>query len=293
MDGLLHATLLQAIYLALCPLTWMLRRVAVTLSTEHPDRSPPSMPRTVLFMASIRQLLFGVLFCCCGVAARAQMPSDISRGELARLPPYCPYTISWTIGGFPEGPLPQQRPWVQRLGEGFWATHHYCWALINASRAKHAGVTTAQRDHLYTKALDDVNYMLTNTPSDFPLRPELHVKAGDYLIELRRPAAAAEHFDRAASIKPDYWPAYTRKAELYMSLSLWQRAREAVESGLSVLPADPRLLALADRLARRGLPVQPRPRGTPDSTAPTESTVPAPSPSAPSGPVANGAGALP
>jgi hypothetical protein len=236
------------------------------------------MPLTGLVVTLLRHLLIGALIWSCASVARAQMPDGISPGELARLPSYCPYTISWTVGGFPEGPLPQQRPWVQRLGVGFWATHHYCWALINANRAKLAGVTAAQRDHLHAKALDDVNYMLKNTPGNFPLRPELHVKAGEYLVELRRHAAAVEHFDHAAAIKPDYWPAYTRKAELFMSLGMWQQARDAVGAGLAVLPDEPQLKALAERLAQRGGSVRSRQQDVPAGNQSTSSASAASSP---------------
>jgi hypothetical protein len=192
-------------------------------------------------------------------AATAQMPTAITPGELARLPVYCPYTISW-MGGSRErahggGPRPEQLPWLGKMGEGFWAVHHYCWALVNANRARYPGTAPSTRLHLYSRAIDDVRYVLTNSQPDFPLRPELHLRAGEYLLELDKKAQAAEELERAIQLKPDYWPAHVRLAELYVGADMWPRAREVVARGLSVLPDEPQLKALAARLAQRGLPV--------------------------------------
>ncbi|MBX3601548.1 MAG: tetratricopeptide repeat protein [Rubrivivax sp.] len=189
--------------------------------------------------------------------AQAQMPPNVGPGELARLPEYCPVTQSFAEGGFPSGPLPSQQPWIARMGPGFWAVHHYCWALINASRAEAPGVGRAAREHLLHRAIDDVNYVLRNSPADFVLAPELLLRNGDYYEKLGLPVQAMESFELSRRAKPDYWPAYTRLAALQARLGKRDAAIQVLDEGLAILPDHPELSAAKAALSRRGSAARP------------------------------------
>jgi len=199
-------------------------------------------------------------------AAHAQKPPNVGPGELARLPAYCPVSQSFAEGGFPQGPLPSQQPWVARMGPGFWAVHHYCWALINAGRAEAPGVARAAREHLLRRAIDDVNYVLRNSPADFVLAPELLLRNGDYHEKLGLPVQAMEFYEMSRRSKPDYWPAYTRLAALQGPLGKREVARQVLDEGLAVLPNHPELTAAKSALTQTG--GSPRPTANKPSASP-------------------------
>lgn len=184
--------------------------------------------------------------------AMAQKPPNVGPGELARLPEYCAVSQSFAVGGFPEGPLPVQVPWIARMGPAFWAVHHYCWALINAGRAEAPGVPRATRDHLLRRAIDDVDYVLRNSPPDFVLAPELFLRNGDYYDKLGLPVQAMEYYELSRRKKPDYWPAYARLAALQARLGKRDIALQVLDEGLAVLPKHPELTAARAALTQKG-----------------------------------------
>lgn len=214
----------------------------------------PSFP---LRMLRLLALIMPIWLVQASGAAHAQKPPNVGPGELARLPEYCPASQSFAAGGSPDGPLPSQQTWVARMGPGFWAVHHYCWALINATRADAPGVARPMREHLLRRAIDDVNYVLRNSPADFVLAPELLLRNGDYHEKLGLPVQAMEFFEMSRRSKPDYWPAYTRLAALQARLGKREAAMQVLDEGLVVLPNHPELSAAKAALARRGSAARP------------------------------------
>ncbi len=194
--------------------------------------------------------LIALFFCS---SSYAQRPLGVTAGEMARLPEYCAQSQSFAVGGFAEGPLLSQKPWIALMGHGFWAIHHYCWALINANRAAAAGVAPSLREHLLTRALGDCNYVIQNTPQNFVLLPEIFLRMGEYYEQLDKPGDAIQHYDRSLQAKPDYWPAYLRISELQFKLGNRLAAEKALRNGLKAIPARPELQAALDRLVGKNL----------------------------------------
>lgn len=184
----------------------------------------------------------------CCLQSQAQKPPDVTAGEVARLPAYCAHSQSFAGGGFPDGPLPGQKPWIAKMGHGFWAVHHYCRAMVNANRA---AVTVAQqaREYLLSRAIDDCKYVIANTSADFVLLPEIYLRMGEYYERLGQPAAALLHFERSQQAKPDYWPAYLHMAELQTKLGKRAAAIEALSEGLKQVPQQAQLQAELARLS--------------------------------------------
>jgi len=182
--------------------------------------------------------------------SQAQKPPDVTAGEVALLPAYCAHSQSFAGGGFPEGPLPGQKPWIAKMGHGFWAVHHYCWAMINANRA--AATTGLQaREYLLSRAIDDCKYVVTNTSADFVLLPEIYLRMGEYYERLGQPVAALLHFERSQQTKPDYWPAYLHTAQLQAKLGKRAAAVAAVSEGLKQVPQQAQLQVELARLSGR------------------------------------------
>jgi len=192
-------------------------------------------------------LLLSVLLAIACKQGYAQKPPDVTAGEVARLPAYCADSQSFADGGFPEGPLPNQKPWIAKMGHGFWAVHHYCWAMINVNRAM-ASVVQQTRQYLLSRAIDDCKYVVAHAGSDFVLLPEIYLRMGEYYGRLGQPVAALLHFERSKQTKPDYWPAYLHMAELQAKLGKRAAAVDALSEGLKQVPQQPQLLAAMARL---------------------------------------------
>lgn len=200
-------------------------------------------------------------------------PENITPGEMAMLPPYCPDTIPY----FPEGKHAaqpdQQHPRVQRwtsiLGtKPFSSLHHYCWALINASRARFVTDTT-QRNHMLSTAIADCIYVLANSGPEMLLRPEILLRIGEYAIQLGRYDQAHGALLEARQLKPDYWPAYARWAEVLAKIGKKAEARELVATGLSFSGA-PALKKLYRELGGDPdtVPLATPPASAPEASAP-------------------------
>ena len=111
-------------------------------------------------------------------------------------------------------PSPNAPKWVGLMGKGFWAIHHYCWALINLRRAQKPSMPANERQSTREYAIDDMNYVIENTPADFILLPEIYTKIGEVLLSLKRAPEARDAFAKARALKPDYWPPYFQWASI-------------------------------------------------------------------------------
>lgn len=179
--------------------------------------------------------------------------------EWARLPEYCAHTQAYHKDG------PGYQNWIDRLGFGFSAMHHYCWALIKAHRAEVPGTPKHVRDALLASAIDECSYVLRHTTSDFVLRPEVYLRSGQYAAALEDHARAIEFFEMSIKSKVNYWPPYLEIANVNLSIRRRQHAIDALQRGLSVMPGQEQLTAALSRIQK-------------DSTSGTARRVPASKP---------------
>jgi tetratricopeptide (TPR) repeat protein len=98
--------------------------------------------------------------------------------------------------------------------------------------------------------------------------PEIFTKIGEVQLALGRVDEAREAFQKARSLKPDYWPAYWRWAEHLSAIGQKAKARELAEEGLSYAPDAKPLRSLLTVLG--GNPAAVRARPLPAPTASTE-----------------------
>lgn len=193
---------------------------------------------------------------CAALAA----PENITRGEMARLPEYCPDSQTFDKVGFPENPTPRQRRWVAMMGKPFWAIHHYCWALVAANRAAVAGVTKQERDYLLKSAISDIYFVFNQSGPDFVLLPELYFRVGEYYTRLDKPVEADSYFERSIASKRDYWPAYIGQAKLQGRLGRPENAVSILRQGLELMPDQPQLMqALAEHTSQAKVPMDKKP----------------------------------
>jgi len=213
----------------------------------------------------LRTLVFGAFAAHAGIALA--QPESITNLEMKLLPEYCPDTQTFNGYGMqPYNWSPNAPKWLALMGEGFWTMHHYCWALIRLGRIKMSTPPVIQKG-LRQAALSDLAFIIQNSPPDFVMLPEIYTKVGDVLLALRQDTDAEQAFEKARTLKPDYWPAYTLWAQHLIVIGRRADARSVVEAGLANAPdsktlqslyrdlgGDPASLKQAPPAAQRELP---------------------------------------
>jgi len=163
-------------------------------------------------------------------------PNNITEDEMMLIPRYCPDTMGFKYGDAYSNTSPNAKKWVGMMGNGFWALHHYCWALINLQRATRHNVSLQARQSMLEDVVADAMYVVKNTPPDFILLPEILTRIGEAELRLSHHDNADKSFARARELKPDYWPAYSHWAEFLMKVGRRQEALRIVASGLVYSP---------------------------------------------------------
>lgn len=169
--------------------------------------------------------------------------------EVGKLPAYCIYTDSFrdrVPGG--KNSLEIER-WRSFMGVTFDAMHHYCWGLMKTNRAVLLAVPQAVRDFYLNDAITEYDYVLRHATDEFILLPEILTKKGENLIRLGKGQVAVLHLERAAALKPDYWPPYAHLSDYYKSAGDIDKAQSYLEKGLSFSPD---AIALKRRLLELG-----------------------------------------
>jgi tetratricopeptide (TPR) repeat protein len=173
-----------------------------------------------------------------------KVPNGFTWGELAILPEYCKDTQGtvWDKLGN-GGPLAPNTPkWVAAMGEDFFHAHHYCYGLRNIHRAKVAGESSPAGKDLLRRALGEFRYMIRNCAPTMPLLPEIFLREGETHLKLGNIDEANVSFENARRLKPNYWPAYIRWADVLVGLKLNDRARALLSEGLLHAPGEPELV---------------------------------------------------
>jgi tetratricopeptide (TPR) repeat protein len=172
-------------------------------------------------------------------------PDGITEAEVALLPPYC--RDANTIAGYGDASYntsPNAPKWVALMGKGFWAIHHYCWALINLARIQRPSVPYNERQWKRESAIADLDYVIQHSDPDMILLPEIYTKKGEIYLVLKRYSQADEAYAKARELKPDYWPAYYQWAEYLRTAGQKEKARQMVEQGLAHAPNNKALTML-------------------------------------------------
>lgn len=186
---------------------------------------------------------------------------NLTAGELARLPEYCPHT--W--GYHPRwGNMAEREAWFARLGFMMSHMHHYCWGILKFNRANGIGATPQLRNSLLGSAINESHYVIDRAPNGFVLLPEFLYRVGTYHAALDQWVEAIDYFDRARAAKPDYWPPYLETANLNLRIGRRQHAVEVLRAGLEIMPEESRLREALSRIESKPTPVRGRsPTGSP------------------------------
>ncbi len=234
------------------------------------------------FSDRFRWLLMVAVLACAATPAAAQKPENLTIGEIALLPAYCIDTMGLRPGASSDSLGPGAGQWLRSMGKAFQAMHHHCWALINERRAMRAGVAAPQREGLLNRAIADNVFVISNSPPDFIMLPDIYTKIGDANALLSRHAQALEAYGEAVRRKRDYWRPYSRWAELLASNRNVKGALSVLEEGMRQVATEPNLPAQYKRLGGdperflRSLPPRPALAASAPASEPDPVVAPAP-----------------
>jgi len=182
------------------------------------------------------------------VSARASIPPNITRGEMALMPEFC--QDAQTFNGWVQHTResPRSGYWISKMGQTFWAIHHYCWAVVRTLRSRQPGLAEVMRAGMLDAAVNDYGYVISFSAPDMVLLPEIYYLIGEARKEQRRFGEAIEAYKMSQRQKADYWPAYTGHADLLVQSGLRKEARAVLEVGLSLMPEERQLLSRLEQL---------------------------------------------
>ena len=261
-------------------------------STGRVAHYNPPMNQPALPLQFLRQVLRMACAALLAVATSASMATAIPNdSELALLPDYCRDAQMIRYGDAYYNKSPRADHWVGLMGKTFWAMHHYCWALTNFQRIKVAGIQPIVRAQLLSEIVQDCGYVIENAPKDFVMLPEIYLRVGEAQVLRNMPAEALKAFQTAASLKPDYWPAYVRSVDLQVKLKLTANAKATAAEGLRFSPQSKDLLQRFRSLG--GDPASIVPVAPPAAAASAPEPVASQVPPAPSGPASSTVEAIP
>jgi len=156
--------------------------------------------------------------------------------EVALLPRYCTYTQLFrdhVPGGNDKATIDS---WYARLGPTFHQLHHFCWGIMQTNRAMLLATDRQTREFYLAAANGNFDYVIERSPPEFILLPEILAKKGENLIRLGKGQLALVELQRAAELKPDYWPPYAYMSDYYREIGDRAKAREVLEAGLQRIP---------------------------------------------------------
>ena len=181
-----------------------------------------------------------------GIRREITQRSGYTDGQWALLPPWCRHTqdspeafragITWDRN-------PNAQQWIALMGSDFQHMHHYCRGLrYELMLNSFADLNPRERLALNERIIEEMDYVINNGQPTMPLMPEVFLMQGDAYVRLSQLPAAQVAFETSRKLKPEYWPAYTRWADVLIGLKQTDQARRVVAEGLAHMPQEPQLL---------------------------------------------------
>src|SRR5690606_4910780 len=169
-----------------------------------------------------RYLLASALLAC-ATLARALNPNEMTEAERRALPHWCEFTQSFDRAPGNPG---HYNDHVARYGDGWTHVHHYCWALASLIRYYNFETSAQMKRHLANSALQDLNYVLRNAPTEFVLRFDILVRKTRVLQLL---GSLPEALVLSEQIRAE-WPERSDSHGLIAEVLVQQgRSKEAIE----------------------------------------------------------------
>lgn len=196
-----------------------------------------------------------------GIPGYPEQVQGFDPREVALLPPYCIHTMVFRDRIAAGNDAAKLQYWRSVFGSYYFDTmHHYCWGLMKTNRALLLAKDPHLRQFYLSDGISEYDYVLNHVKDDFLLMPEVLTKKGENLVRLGRVPAALVQFERAVSIKPDYWPAHAQIADVHLQARDYEQAEAALKAGLEAAPQakalQRRMATLKARAGQRKAPAE-------------------------------------
>ena len=167
------------------------------------------------------------------------VPSEV---EWSQFPPYCKarYSITLYALGTPfEGRVSQAeiQSWKQQMGQAWEALHHYCYGLVQMSRAPLIKDQN-RREYLYDRASDEFGYAFRNTDHDNPFNAKVAVQLSMAFRAKNKTDQALRYANEAQKIDPKLDTGYSASALILRQAGKLNEAVEVLKRGLAAVDGE-------------------------------------------------------
>ena len=203
-----------------------------------------------------------------GFATQAQAEFKVTDAEIARLPIFCAARY--------KGSATEYKLWVQRLGQGFDHTHHYCNGLNYINRYYSSRSQQDKRFNL-NNAEGNLQYMVANADPGYSLMPDVYLNLGVVYSLTNQTAQAITHFNKAIELNPRQPKAYNALSDYYAKTKQSAKALEIVTTGLRYNPDTKSLQRRYTELGGKlpyPAPIEPTPAVEAEAAKPEEPPTP-------------------
>lgn len=108
-----------------------------------------------------------------------------------------------------------QKLWRLKYGTAWGHMHHYCFGSKALNLAYRYYADSTKRAYYSTQAVREFDYVLDNTESTFPLRPEILTQRGRAQVLSREYGDAKQSFEEALKIDPKSVDAWGALSDMY------------------------------------------------------------------------------
>lgn len=158
---------------------------------------------------------------------------QLSPDEVALLPAFCRHTqLIIERHGSPV----EQRQWVERVGPGFLAMHHYCIAVVAFVRSHRHTNSALDRTGYLSFAEQNQTYVVQHVKPDFALLPEVLYRRGQVRVRQGRTDDAIADLEEALRADPRHARASHELASVLLAAGNRSRAEAVLKTGLENAP---------------------------------------------------------
>jgi tetratricopeptide (TPR) repeat protein len=167
------------------------------------------------------------------------VPSEV---EWTQFPPYCKarYSITlYALGTVFEGRVPPSEieSWKHQMGQAWDALHHYCYGLVQMSRAPLIKDPN-RREYLYDRASDEFGYAFRNTDHDNPFNAKVAVQLSMAFRAKNKTDQALRYANEAQKIDPKLDTGYSATALILRQGGKLAEAAEVLKKGLAAVDGE-------------------------------------------------------
>jgi tetratricopeptide (TPR) repeat protein len=187
---------------------------------------------------------------CLGLAAALPVAAQEARVEIEvkptdvewqQLSPFCQARYSVTL--YAQGtkyqnavPAVEVQNWQQRMGVAWEGLHHYCYGLIQMSRAPLV-LDAGRRSYVYGRAIEELAFAYNNT-KPHPFRAQMAVQLALAYRAEKKLDEALRYVNEARQIDPKLEAAYSAKALILRQQGALADAAVTLEDGITAIDGE-------------------------------------------------------